>query len=103
MTDVIDPFDIALGARIRARREELRITQAQLIAWTFRGVSAVTCALQGWLLCRHLRSQSQSHLKRRAIRLHAKNWTHGRIAEELGHEPREVAQWLAEADRARAL
>jgi len=30
MTDVIDPFDIALGARIRARREELRITQAQL-------------------------------------------------------------------------
>ncbi|MET3781755.1 transcriptional regulator with XRE-family HTH domain [Brevundimonas sp. 1080] len=30
MTDVIDPFDIALGARIRARREALRITQAQL-------------------------------------------------------------------------
>lgn len=30
MTEVIDPFDIALGARIRARREALRITQAQL-------------------------------------------------------------------------
>lgn len=30
MTKPIDPFDVALGARIRVRREELRITQAQL-------------------------------------------------------------------------
>lgn len=74
-----------------------------MIAWISLGVSAVTCALQVWLLCRHLRSQSQARLKRRAIRLHAQNWTHGQIAEELGREPREVAQWLAEADRARAL
>lgn len=74
-----------------------------MIAWISLGVSAVTCALQVWLLWRHLWSQSQARPKRRAIRLHAKNWTHGQIAEELGHEPREVAQWLAEADRARAL
>lgn len=30
MTDQYDPFDIALGARIRARRDDLKITQAQL-------------------------------------------------------------------------
>ena len=32
MNDAVDPVDIAIGARIRARREELRITQAQLAA-----------------------------------------------------------------------
>ena len=32
MSDAVDPVDIAIGARIRARREELRITQAQLAA-----------------------------------------------------------------------
>nr|WP_316628242.1 helix-turn-helix transcriptional regulator [uncultured Brevundimonas sp.] len=30
MTEAIDPFDVALGARIRTRREAQRITQAQL-------------------------------------------------------------------------
>ena len=39
-----------------------------------------------------------ARLKRLAIRLHAQNWTHGQIAEELGRHPREVARWLAEAD-----
>ena len=32
MNDAVDPVDIAIGGRIRARREELRITQAQLAA-----------------------------------------------------------------------
>jgi transcriptional regulator with XRE-family HTH domain len=32
MNDAVDPVDIAIGARIRTRREELRITQAQLAA-----------------------------------------------------------------------
>jgi transcriptional regulator with XRE-family HTH domain len=30
MTDAVDPVDVAIGTRIRSRREELRITQAQL-------------------------------------------------------------------------
>ena len=32
MNDAVDPVDIAIGGRIRTRREELRITQAQLAA-----------------------------------------------------------------------
>ena len=54
MSDAVDPVDIAIGARIRARREELRITQAQLAAGagvTFqqiqkyeRGVNRVSAA-----------------------------------------------------------
>ena len=54
MTDATDPVDIAIGARIRTRREELRITQAQLAAGagvTFqqiqkyeRGVNRVSAA-----------------------------------------------------------
>lgn len=32
MTDQLDPFDVVLGARIRARRDALKITQAQLAA-----------------------------------------------------------------------
>lgn len=49
------------------------------------------------------RSIYDARTKRFAIRLHALNWTHGQIAEELGREPRDVARWLAEADKARAL
>jgi len=41
--------------------------------------------------------------KRLAIRLHALNWTHGQIAEELGREPSEVAGWLDEADQTGAV
>jgi len=74
-----------------------------MIAWMILGVSAVTCALQGWLVWGNLKSQSTARLQRIAVRLHAQNWTHGQIAEELGRHPHEVAQWLAEADRARAL
>lgn len=48
------------------------------------------------------RSIYDARTKRLAIRLHALNWTHGQIAEELGREPRDVARWLAEADQARA-
>lgn len=48
------------------------------------------------------RSIYERRTMRLAIRLHAQNWTHGQIAEELGREPREVARWLAEADRAGA-
>lgn len=65
MTDVIDPFDIALGARIRARREALRITQAQLAAAsevTFqqiqkyeRGVNRVSAARLA-LIAKHLKT-----------------------------------------------
>jgi transcriptional regulator with XRE-family HTH domain len=54
MNDAVDPVDIAIGARIRTRREELRITQAQLAAGagvTFqqiqkyeRGVNRVSAA-----------------------------------------------------------
>jgi transcriptional regulator with XRE-family HTH domain len=54
MTEAVDPVDVAIGARIRARREELRITQAQLAAGagvTFqqiqkyeRGVNRVSAA-----------------------------------------------------------
>lgn len=54
MSDTVDPIDIAIGARIRSRREELRITQAQLAAGagvTFqqiqkyeRGVNRVSAA-----------------------------------------------------------
>ncbi|MFN3837329.1 MAG: helix-turn-helix domain-containing protein [Brevundimonas sp.] len=54
MNDAVDPVDIAIGGRIRARREELRITQAQLAAGagvTFqqiqkyeRGVNRVSAA-----------------------------------------------------------
>lgn len=54
MNDLVDPVDVAIGARIRARREELRITQAQLAAGagvTFqqiqkyeRGVNRVSAA-----------------------------------------------------------
>lgn len=32
MSDQLDPFDVVLGARIRARRDALKITQAQLAA-----------------------------------------------------------------------
>ncbi|GLK49654.1 transcriptional regulator [Brevundimonas intermedia] len=32
MSDLPDPFDVALGARIRKRREALKVTQAQLAA-----------------------------------------------------------------------
>lgn len=32
MNEAIDPVDVSIGGRIRARREELRITQAQLAA-----------------------------------------------------------------------
>lgn len=32
MSDSHDPFDVALGARIRKRREALKVTQAQLAA-----------------------------------------------------------------------
>jgi hypothetical protein len=49
------------------------------------------------------RSIYDARTTRLAIRLHAQNWTHGQIAEELGRDPREVARWLAEADRTRAL
>jgi len=38
--------------------------------------------------------------RRKAIRLHRQNWTHGQIAHALGRDPRDVARWLAEADRA---
>nr|WP_314437871.1 helix-turn-helix transcriptional regulator [uncultured Brevundimonas sp.] len=54
MNDLVDPVDVAIGTRIRARREELRITQAQLAAGagvTFqqiqkyeRGVNRVSAA-----------------------------------------------------------
>lgn len=54
MTDAVDPVDVAIGTRIRSRREELRITQAQLAAGagvTFqqiqkyeRGVNRVSAA-----------------------------------------------------------
>ena len=54
MNDAVDPVDIAIGGRIRTRREELRITQAQLAAGagvTFqqiqkyeRGVNRVSAA-----------------------------------------------------------
>ena len=54
MNDAVDPVDIAIGGRIRSRREELRITQAQLAAGagvTFqqiqkyeRGVNRVSAA-----------------------------------------------------------
>lgn len=54
MNDAVDPVDVAIGARIRTRREELRITQAQLAAGagvTFqqiqkyeRGVNRVSAA-----------------------------------------------------------
>lgn len=64
-----------------------------LILWT------AFLILQAWLLKTHLREMSLSRHKRRAYRLHAQNWTHGQIAEELGREPHEVARWLAEADQ----
>ncbi len=54
MNDAADPVDVKIGARIRTRREELRITQAQLAAGagvTFqqiqkyeRGVNRVSAA-----------------------------------------------------------
>lgn len=44
----------------------------------------------------------EARLRRKAVRLHRQNWTHGQIAHELGREPRELARWLAEADQARA-
>lgn len=54
MNDLVDPVDVAIGTRISARREELRITQAQLAAGagvTFqqiqkyeRGVNRVSAA-----------------------------------------------------------
>lgn len=74
-----------------------------MIAWMLLGVSAVKCALQGGLLWRNLGSQSTARLKRIAVRLHAQNWTHGQIPEELGRHPHEVVEWLAEAERAWAL
>nr|WP_295237902.1 helix-turn-helix domain-containing protein [uncultured Brevundimonas sp.] len=49
------------------------------------------------------KSINDARTKCLAIRLHEQNWTHGQIAEELGRDPREVAQWLGEADRTRAL
>ena len=45
----------------------------------------------------------EAPLRRKAVRLHRQNWTHGQIAHVLRREPREVARWLAEADRTRAL
>lgn len=54
MTNEIDARDVAIGSRIRARREEIRMTQAQLAAAagvTFqqiqkyeKGVNRVACA-----------------------------------------------------------
>lgn len=46
------------------------------------------------------RSIYEARTKRIAVRLHAQNWTHGQIADHLDRHPREVAEWLAEADRA---
>jgi hypothetical protein len=43
----------------------------------------------------------ETGVRRKAIRLHTQNWTHGQIAHELGRDPRDVAKWLAEADQAR--
>ncbi|MDO9607250.1 MAG: helix-turn-helix domain-containing protein [Brevundimonas sp.] len=39
--------------------------------------------------------------RRQAIRLHAQGWTHGQIAEQQDRDPRQIAEWLAEADRSR--
>lgn len=38
--------------------------------------------------------------RKEAIRLHASNWTHGQIAVAQGRDPRQIAEWLAQADRA---
>lgn len=74
-----------------------------MTSWIILIVWAAFLILQAWLLRTHLREMSLSRHKRRAYRLHAQNWTHGQIAQERGREPREVADWLAEADRIRAL
>ncbi|WP_295168159.1 hypothetical protein [uncultured Brevundimonas sp.] len=71
---------------------------------TVAAASAVAaCALVAGLFWPVAKTIYDARTKRLAIRLHALNWTHGQIAEELGRDPREVAQWLAEADRTRAL
>lgn len=66
-------------------------------------VALAAAALATGLFWPVARSIYDARTKRVALRLHALNWTHGQIAEELGRDPREVAQWLAEADRTRAL
>lgn len=39
--------------------------------------------------------------RRHAIRLHAQGWTHGQIAQQQDRDPRQVAEWLSDADRTR--
>lgn len=38
--------------------------------------------------------------RRQAIRLHAQGWTHGQIAEQQDRDPKQIAEWLADADKA---